>query len=67
MAGLSGPARSDDDQLGVSPGKGVGEVMLATGGSIVRPGVSTEGFPKDCSKTLGSSENWLVVLCVCEK
>jgi hypothetical protein len=56
MAGLKGPARNDELQPGVSPGKGVGDVMFATGGNTVRPGVSTEGFEKDASKTLGSSE-----------
>jgi len=45
MAGLSGPARSDC-QPGVMPGNGEGDVMLATGGKMVFPGVSTElGLP----------------------
>jgi hypothetical protein len=60
MAGLKGPARNDC-QPGVMPGKGDGDVMFATGGKMGRPpGVSTEPLPpKDCSKTLGSSENGL--------
>lgn len=53
MAGLRGPDRNDC-QPGVIPGRGDGEVMLATGGRTVRPGVSTDGLPNDCSKTFGS-------------
>jgi hypothetical protein len=67
MAGLRGPVRNDD-QPGVIPGKGDGDVIFATGGRMVLPGVSTDGFVKDCSKTFGSSEKGLPdELCACEK
>ena len=58
MAGLNGPARRDCHP-GVIPGSGAGDVMLATGGRIVRPGVSDDGLPNDCSNTFGSSEKGL--------
>lgn len=45
MAGLKGPARNEF-QPGVMPGSGDGEVMLATGGRTVLPGVSVDGLPK---------------------
>lgn len=58
IAGLSGPDRKDPPgQLnGVVPLPGTkadGDVMAATGGSFVPPGVSG-GAPNDCSNGLGS-------------
>jgi hypothetical protein len=46
----------------VMPGSGDGDVMFATGGRMGRPpGVCSvpDSLPKDCSKTLGSSEKGL--------
>jgi hypothetical protein len=63
MAGLRGPERSELFQFGVPPGsKDDGDVRLATEGRRFFPGVSAEGFPKDCSKGLGSRLNWDLVL-----
>lgn len=61
IAGLKGPARRDC-QPGVIPGSGDGDVMLATGGRTVFPGVSAgpEEPPKEASNGLGST---LKVLC----
>jgi hypothetical protein len=62
MAGLKGPERKEFVQVyppvELAPGK-AGEAMDATGGSNDLPGVSSDGAPKDCSKGLGSKENWL--------
>lgn len=67
MAGLSGPVRSDC-QPGVMPGSGDGDVILATGGSTVRPGVSPTVGANDCSNTFGSSAKGLgLELCWPEK
>lgn len=59
MAGLRGPVRREPPpQLkGVTPLPGSnddGDVRAATEGSLVPPGVSGAGAPKDCSKGLGS-------------
>jgi len=58
IAGLNGPDLREF-QPGVMPGNGEGEVMFATGGRIVLPGVSIEGLPNDCSNTFGSRLNGL--------
>lgn len=67
MAGLNGPDRSEFDQLyppadAAPPKSGAGDVRDATGGSNdLLPGVSVDGFPKDCSKGFGSREKWLLL------
>ena len=61
MAGLSGPDLNEFGQLkpadeAPSRSSEAGEVRDATGGRRDFPGVSAEGFPKDCSNGLGSRE-----------
>lgn len=57
MAGLRGPERNELAQLNplveLVPGI-AGEARAATEGRSDLPGVSAEGWPKDCSNGLGS-------------